>query len=194
MIPVGGGGLIAGVALAAKTLKPSVQIIGVEPRNCASWQAALKAGAPTRISMSKAGTLADGLAVPEVGRNAFATCAAHDLVDEIVTVDEHAIALSILRLVEIEQVTQNFGCGFVVVVSQLVSGFFVLFKHACFVVEQAIVEGGGAAGLAALLDGGVSGSKGGSALAKKLAGKKVVAILCGGNIDTPVLGRVINRG
>ncbi len=42
--------------------------------------------------------------MPEVGRNAFATCAAHDLVDEIVTVDEHAIALSILRLVEIEQV------------------------------------------------------------------------------------------
>lgn len=118
VIPVGGGGLIAGVALAAKTLKPSVQIIGVEPRNCASWQAALKAGAPTRISMSKAGTLADGLAVPEVGRNAFATCAAHDLVDEIVTVDEHAIALSILRLVEIEQVrvTQFFlVCGFLVV-------------------------------------------------------------------------------
>ena len=75
------------------------------------------------------------------------------------------------------------------------SGFFVLFKHCMFCCfEQAIVEGGGAAGLAALLDGGVSGSKGGSALAKKLAGKKVVAILCGGNIDTPVLGRVINRG
>ncbi|MGI8481622.1 MAG: threonine/serine dehydratase, partial [Chthoniobacterales bacterium] len=64
VVPVGGGGLIAGVALAVKTLRPRAKIIGVEAEHVASFSAALRAGAPTPIEMQP--TLADGLAIPEV--------------------------------------------------------------------------------------------------------------------------------
>ncbi|KAK2167691.1 hypothetical protein LSH36_25g05016 [Paralvinella palmiformis] len=118
IIPVGGGGLIAGTALAIKSLYPHVMII---------------------VS----------LAVPLVGVNSYATAA--PLIDKMVTVSEEFIALAILRLVEI---------------------------------EKAVVEGAGATGLAALLAG----------LLPELNGKKVVSPLCGGNIDTTVLGRCLDRG
>src|SRR5437762_9122680 len=69
VIPVGGGGLLAGVALAIKTLRPQVKIIAVEAENVASFSAALREGKPTRIAIQP--TLADGLAIPKVGENAF---------------------------------------------------------------------------------------------------------------------------
>lgn len=147
VVPIGGGGLICGIALAAKAMKPSLRIIGVEPERAASWTAALKAGAPAPAAMSP--TLADGLAVSVVGANAFAW--GRHLVDEVVLVDEHDIALAILRLVEL---------------------------------EKAVVEGAGATGLAAVLAGKVGG----------LQGKKVGIPLAGGNIDSTMLGRIIQRG
>ncbi|CAK4102174.1 unnamed protein product [Aphanomyces euteiches] len=147
IVPVGGGGLIAGIALAVKTLNPSVQIIGVEPENCASFTAALAAGRP--VDTPTKPTLADGLAVPQVGSNAFEIAAR--LVDRVVTVSEKAIALSVLRLCELEKV---------------------------------VVEGGGAASLASLIEDKLP----------DLKGKRIVMPLCGGNIDTSVLGRVIERG
>ncbi len=70
IVPVGGGGLLAGVSLAVKTLRPNVKIVAVEAENVASFSAALEAGKPTRIAMHP--TLADGLAIPQVGANAFA--------------------------------------------------------------------------------------------------------------------------
>ncbi|XP_069128311.1 L-threonine ammonia-lyase-like isoform X2 [Argopecten irradians] len=161
IIPVGGAGLIAGAALAIKSLKPSVQIIGVESETCPSFAEALKAGKPVYTSTTstladgtlKAGkmisTLADGLAVPTVGVNAFVTAA--PLIDKMVVVEEQSIALAILRLIEL---------------------------------EKAVVEGAGATGLAAIIQG----------MLPELSGKKVVVILCGGNIDTTCLGRVIERG
>ncbi|XP_042240424.1 nascent polypeptide-associated complex subunit alpha, muscle-specific form-like isoform X2 [Homarus americanus] len=147
VIPVGGGGLIAGVALAVKALYPHVQVIGVESEKCASFSAAMKAGRPVYVKAES--TLADGLAVPMVGINAFAT--ASKLVDKVVTVREEWIAISILRLVE------------------------------C---EKAVVEGAGATALAAILAGELP----------ELKGKRVVIPLCGGNIDTTVLGRCLERG
>src|SRR5260370_820646 len=69
IVPIGGAGLIAGVALALKTLKPSVNIIGVEPERAASFTAALAAGHPVQIEMQP--TLADGLTVPSAAANAF---------------------------------------------------------------------------------------------------------------------------
>ncbi|KAF1772849.1 PH domain-like [Phytophthora cactorum] len=147
IVPVGGGGLIAGVALAVKTLSPKVQVIGVEPEYCSSFTEALKAGKP--VNMPTQPTLADGLAVPCVGANAFEI--ARKYVDKVVTVSERSIALSVLRLVEMEKV---------------------------------VVEGGGASSLAALIDDKLP----------ELKGKRVVLPLTGGNIDTPVLGRVIDRG
>lgn len=147
IIPVGGGGLIAGTALAIKSLKPLVKIYGVESERCASFSEALKAGKPTWTSASS--SIADGLAVPLVGVNAFAT--ARSLIEDIRVVKEEFIALAILRLLEL---------------------------------EKAVVEGAGAVGLAALIQG----------LCPELKGKKVVVALCGGNIDTTALGRVIERG
>jgi threonine dehydratase len=147
IVPVGGGGLIAGIALALKTLKPNVRVIGVEPERAACFSEALRAGKPTRIQVSP--TLADGLCVPRVGAHAFRI--ARKLVDRTVLVGEREIALAILRLLEL---------------------------------EKAVVEGAGAAPLAACLAG----------LVPELKGKNVVLPLSGGNIDTPILGRVLERG
>lgn len=147
IVPIGGGGLIAGVALAVKALKPRVQIIGVEPERAASFTAAMQAGRPVKVEVKP--TLADGLSVPQVGENAFRI--ARSRVDRTVLVGEHAIALAILRLLEL---------------------------------EKAVVEGAGAAPLAACLAG----------LVPELKGKNVALPLCGGNIDTPILGRVLERG
>ena len=147
IVPVGGAGLIAGVALALNKLKPKVRIIGVEPERAASLTAAMRAGQPVRVEMKP--TLADGLAVAKVGENAFQI--AREFVDKILLVGEHEIALAILRLLEL---------------------------------EKAVVEGAGAAPLAACLAG----------LVPELKGKNVVLPLSGGNIDTPILGRVLERG
>jgi threonine dehydratase len=147
VVPIGGGGLVAGVALALRRLKPSVKIIGVEPERAASFTAALRAGKPVLIEMKP--TLADGLSVPKVGENAFAL--ARGLVDRVVLVSEHDIARAVLRLMEL---------------------------------EKAVVEGAGAAPLAACLSG----------LVPEFEGKNVVLLLCGGNIDLNTLDRVIERG
>jgi threonine dehydratase len=147
IVPIGGAGLIAGLALALKTLKPGVKIIGVEPERAASFTAAVAAGKPVKVEVKP--TLADGLSVPQVGENAFRI--ARDLVDKTLLVGEHDIALAILRLLEL---------------------------------EKAVVEGAGAAPLAACLAG----------LMPELKGKNVVLPLSGGNIDTPILGRVLERG
>jgi threonine dehydratase len=147
IVPVGGAGLIAGVSLAVKTKRPKVRVIAVEAENVASFSAALKAGKPTRIEMEP--TLADGLAIPQVGKNAFEI--AKSRVDRSVIVTEEEIALSILRIVEL---------------------------------QKGVVEGAAATPLAACLSGDL----------KSLARKRVVLLLCGGNIDPNVLSRVIERG
>ena len=99
VIPLGGGGLLAGVALAVKTLRPEVQIIGVEPEGAAKFAAAVAHGSPVTIQCAP--TLADGLAVPDIGANAFPI--ARDRIDGLVTVNEDEIALAILRIVELEK-------------------------------------------------------------------------------------------
>lgn len=147
VIPVGGGGLIAGVSLAIKTLRPNTKVIAVEAENVASFSAALEANKPTKIEMHP--TLADGLAIPQVGTNAFKIAKSH--IDQTVIVTEEEIALAILRLVEL---------------------------------EKSVVEGAAATPLAACMSGKL----------KALAGKRVVLLLCGGNIDPNVLSRVIERG
>jgi threonine dehydratase len=130
-----------------KTRKPDVQIIGVEPTRAASYAAAVQNGKPVLIQMQP--TLADGLAVPKVGENAFEI--ARKYMDKLLAVGERDIALAVLRLVEL---------------------------------EKAVVEGAGATPLAVCLRN----------MVPELKGKKVVLPLCGGNIDTNILGRVIDRG
>ncbi|MDI1318761.1 MAG: threonine ammonia-lyase [bacterium] len=97
--PIGGAGLIAGLAIATKALKPKIKIIGVESVATASFTAALKAGRP--VTHPRRATLADGLAVLKVGSNAFEL--ARRRVDQVVRVSEDWIALAILRMVELEK-------------------------------------------------------------------------------------------
>ena len=97
--PVGGGGLIAGVAVAVKSLRPRVRIYGVESRSTGNFSAALRAGKP--VNVARRPTLADGLATLTVGANAFAL--ARGRVDRVVRVTEDWIALAILRMVELEK-------------------------------------------------------------------------------------------
>jgi threonine dehydratase len=97
--PIGGGGLIAGLAVAVKALRPKIKIIGVESTHTGNFAAALRAGKP--VTVARRATLADGLATLTVGANAFAL--ARRRVDEVVSVSEDWIALAILRMVELEK-------------------------------------------------------------------------------------------
>jgi len=99
LCPVGGGGLIAGIAIAVKSLAPHVEVIGVESTATPNFTAALRAGRP--VAVPRCATLSDGLATLTVGANAFAL--ARDRVDDVVTVSEDWVALAILRMVELEK-------------------------------------------------------------------------------------------
>ena len=90
-VPVGGGGLAAGVAAYVKFLRPDVQVIGVEPEDAASMAAALAAGAP--VALDQVGRFADGVAVRQVGAMTFALC--RDLMDGVVTVTTDEICAAV---------------------------------------------------------------------------------------------------
>ena len=90
-VPVGGGGLIAGIAAYVKRVRPQVKIIGVEPIDADAMAKSLAAG--RRISLKQVGLFADGVAVKQVGKETFRLC--RDLVDEIVLVDTDAICAAI---------------------------------------------------------------------------------------------------
>jgi threonine dehydratase len=147
VVPVGGGGLMAGVSLAIKSLKPAVQLVGVEDAGMPSLTRSLAAGHV--VPCPPRPTLADGLATTRLGDLAFSILRSR--IERALTVSEERIALSILRLIEL---------------------------------EKSVIEGAGAAPLAALLSGELP----------ELKGKTVVLLLCGGNIDPLVLGRVIEVG
>jgi len=99
IIPVGGGGLIAGIALALKTLKPDIRIVGVQAESIPSMKAALEKGEP--VVLPPALTIADGIAVRAVG--AMPLELVKNFADEIVTVSEGEIANAVLLLLEIEK-------------------------------------------------------------------------------------------
>jgi threonine dehydratase len=147
LVPVGGGGLIAGIAVAARGMAPHVRIWGVQAAACPSAVEAVKAGRPVLVEAGS--TLADGIRVRQVGDIAFPII--RDLVEEIVPVEEEEIARAMLLLLERKRV---------------------------------IAEGAGAATLAALISGRV----------KVPGGSRVVLVVSGGNVDTPLLDRVIHQG
>ncbi|HEX3358209.1 MAG TPA: threonine ammonia-lyase [Tepidisphaeraceae bacterium] len=99
IVPIGGGGLIAGIATAIKSSKPNVRVIGVEPRNAPTMHESLRVGHVVHIDTQP--TLADGLAVAEAGKLCFEIV--RDRVDNVILVDEAQIALSVLRLLELEK-------------------------------------------------------------------------------------------
>jgi threonine dehydratase len=95
-VPVGGGGLLAGIAVYVKYLYPAVKIIGVEPRDAAGMYESLRAG--HRVTLERVGIFADGVAVRRVGEETFALC--RGLVDEIVLTDTDEICAAIQDVFE----------------------------------------------------------------------------------------------
>jgi threonine dehydratase len=143
VVPIGGGGLISGIATAAKAIKPGIEIIGVEAELYPSTKNAID-GLDRPIGGD---TLAEGIAVKEPGKLTKAIISA--LVDDIRLVAEKDIEHAVALLVAI---------------------------------EKTVVEGAGAAGLAAMLSE-----------PERYKGRKVGTILCGGNIDTHLLANVLVR-
>lgn len=146
LLPVGGGGLAAGVGLVVKTCRPEVRVIGVQAEALPAMCRSLEAG--HRVTVPPAPTIADGIAVRRVGELTFELVRRY--VDAMVTVSEEELANAVLLLLEI---------------------------------EKTVVEGAGAAPLAALVNRPL-----------RLAGAAVVLVLSGGNIDVTVLARIIERG
>ena len=144
-IPIGGGGLIAGCATAAKSINPNIKIIGAEPAMYPSFTAKMRGVSGTQGTGGA--TIAEGIAVKVVGDESYAI--ARPLIDEVLLIEEpyfeRAVALY---------------CN----------------------VEKTVVEGAGAAALAAVL-----------ANPEKFRGKKVGLIITGGNIDTRLLASVLTR-
>jgi len=106
VVPVGGGGLIGGVACAVKESRPEVRVIGVQTAALPSMQAALTAHHP--VLLVAAPTIADGIAVRQAGERTLALVQKY--VDEVVTVDDEEIAAAILRLLERQKVLAE-GAG-----------------------------------------------------------------------------------
>ena len=146
VVPIGGGGLVSGVAYVVKHLRPEVKVYGVQAERAASMLESRRAGKP--ITLGTVETFADGIAVKHPGDITFDMIGKY--VDDIVTVSEDETAAAILALIE---------------------------------KQKLITEGAGAVSVAA-------------AMFDKLpiAGKKVVCVLSGGNIDVNILSRVITRG
>ncbi len=143
VIPIGGGGLISGIAVAAKSVKPDIEVIGVQ---AALVPAAYNAIKGTTLPF-RSDTLAEGIAVKQPG--AITLGLIRHYVDDILLVSEPALERAIALLAEI---------------------------------EKTVVEGAGAAGLAAVL-----------AHRARFSGKRVGLVLCGGNIDLRLLASVLTR-
>ncbi|MBP3672094.1 MAG: threonine ammonia-lyase [Bacteroidaceae bacterium] len=146
IVPIGGGGLISGVALALKTLKPDVKIYGVQAAGAPSMEVSVKENKIIRLP--SVSTIADGIAVKEPGVNTFEYCRKY--VDEIASITDEEVATAILALIE---------------------------QH------KIVAEGAGAISVAAAM------------LDKfPIKGKKTVCLVSGGNVDVPILSRVVKTG
>ena len=146
IVPVGGGGLISGVAYAIKQLKPEVKVYGVQAAGAASMVKSVKEEKIKKLA--SVSTIADGIAVKEPGDLTFDLVSQY--VDELVTVTDDEVAAAILALIE---------------------------------QQKLCAEGAGAVSVAAAMFNKVP-----------VAGKKVVCLVSGGNIDVTILSRVIDRG
>jgi len=143
VIPIGGGGLMSGVSIAARAIKPDVELIGVEAELYPSMKCAIE-GCHLPLGGD---TLAEGIAVKHPGE--LTSRILRELANDVMLVSERDLERAVAMLVGI---------------------------------EKTVVEGAGAAGLAAMLSD-----------PKRFAGKKVATVLCGGNIDTHLLANVLVR-
>lgn len=110
VVPIGGGGLISGVAFAIKTLRPDIKVYGVQAEGAPSMYESVNQG--KRVHLNKISTIADGIAVKEPGELTFDLCSKY--VDKIVTVSDDEIAAAILALMEKQKMVAE-GAGAVAV-------------------------------------------------------------------------------
>lgn len=96
LVPTGGGGLLAGIAIAIKALRPDVRVVGVQAEGAAAFPGSLEAGAP--VALESMQTMADGIAVGLPGDITFKAC--QDYVDDVITVSENSLSRALLALVE----------------------------------------------------------------------------------------------
>ena len=146
VVPIGGGGLISGIAYTVKQIRPYVKVYGVQAAGAPSMYNSVKDGEIE--CLSSVSTIADGIAVKQPGENTFHYVS--EYVDEIALVTDDEVASAILALIE---------------------------------KQKMIAEGAGATAVAAVMAGKFD-----------LKGKRVVAVVSGGNIDVTSLSRVIDRG
>ena len=114
VVPIGGGGLISGVAFAIKSLKPQIKVYGVQAANAPSMYESIKQ--KSQITLDTVSTFADGIAVKHPGDNTFELVSKY--VDEVVTVSEDEIAMAILTLMERQKLVSE-GAGAVAVAAVL---------------------------------------------------------------------------
>lgn len=114
IVPIGGGGLISGVAFAVKTLRPEIKVYGVQSSGAPSMAASLQEGAIQHLN--SVSTIADGIAVKEPGVNTFELC--NKYVDEVITVSDDEIAAAILALIEQQKIVAE-GAGAVSVAAAM---------------------------------------------------------------------------
>ena len=135
VVPVGGGGLISGIAYVMKHLKPSIKVYGVQAAGAPSMFNALKVGKRERLQ--SVSTIADGIAVKEPGENTFALCSKY--VDEIVTVTEDEISSAILALIEQHKMIAE-GAGAVSVAAVMFNKLPVKGKNVVCVVSGGNID------------------------------------------------------
>ncbi|MBP3870560.1 MAG: threonine ammonia-lyase [Faecalicoccus sp.] len=135
VVPIGGGGLISGVAYAAKCLKPSIKVYGVQAANAASMYDSLKEG--KQITLPKVNTFADGIAVKHPGDNTFKMV--QEYVDEVITVSEDEIAASILALLEKQKLIAE-GAGAVSVAAVMFDKLPIRDKNVVCVVSGGNID------------------------------------------------------
>ncbi len=135
VVPIGGGGLISGVAYVAKCLKPSIKVYGVQAANAASMYDSLQRG--EQITLPYVNTFADGIAVKHPGDNTFKMV--QEYVDEVVTVSEDEIAASILALLEKQKLIAE-GAGAVSVAAVMFDKLPIQDKNVVCVVSGGNID------------------------------------------------------
>ncbi len=135
VVPVGGGGLISGVAYAIKTLRPDVKVYGVQAEGAPSMINSLDED--RILTLPKVSTIADGIAVKEPGEHTFEYCKKY--VDEIVTVSEDEVSAAILKLIEQQKLTAE-GAGAVSVAAVMFDKVPVKGKNTVCVVSGGNID------------------------------------------------------
>lgn len=135
VVPVGGGGLISGVAFAIKTLRPGIKVYGVQAEGAPSMAESMKQG--HSVHLPSVATIADGICVKEPGVNTFAMC--QQYVDEVVTVSDDEVAAAILALIEKQKLVSE-GAGAVSVAAVMFDKLPVQGKKVCCLVSGGNID------------------------------------------------------